>query len=104
MDLWIEQDGALHPRGMICDACATRSFPVATHCRRCGATRVRAIALSRTGKIETWTAGDGAAFGDVRLDDGMLTFGRLEPAHDLAVGLQVSFAPTEVMRFVVTPS
>ncbi|MGW0163002.1 Zn-ribbon domain-containing OB-fold protein [Mycobacterium sp. NPDC003323] len=42
-------------RGLICGACAERSFPVRQLCPHCGSESVEQILLSQSGTVVSWT-------------------------------------------------
>ena len=87
-------------QGIRCSSCGVRSFPPAKWCRTCHSSSIEVIALAATGRVEAVAAYEGVAFGEVRLADGLLVAGRLEPAGRVKVGSPVRFAPdNDIVRF-----
>ncbi len=87
-------------QGIQCRACGARSFPPSKWCRNCHSDDVDVIGLARTGRVEAVAAYSGTAFGEVRLADGLLVAGRLEPADRVKVGTAVRFDPdNDIVRF-----
>ena len=85
-----------------CWDCTATFFPRSSFCRSCGSRNVASSPLARTGCIETFTRLNGVAVGDVRLDDGVLVFGRIEPSELASVGIAVRFSPSdEIVRFEI---
>ena len=94
----------LGPRlqGIKCRHCAARSFPPSRFCRSCHSQDIDVIALAPTGRIEAVGAFDAFAFGEIRLSDGMLVAGGIEPVAKAKVGHAVKFAPREdIVRFEI---
>ncbi len=90
-------------QGIQCRACKARSFPPARFCRSCHGEDIQVIALATAGRIEAAAGYEGSAFGEIRLSDGMLVAGRLEPAEKAKVGRTVRFAPKDdLVRFEIT--
>ena len=89
-------------QGIRCRNCTARSFPPARFCRSCHSESIEVAALAGSGRIEAVGVLDGTAFGEVRLEDGMLVAGRIEPASRATVGRRVRFAPKdEIVRFEI---
>jgi len=89
-------------QGISCSACGARSFPPARWCRNCHSADIAVIPLATKGRIETAAGYEDSAFGEIRLSDGMLVAGRIEPASKAAVGKSVIFSPAgEIVRFQV---
>ncbi len=89
-------------QGIKCTKCQARSFPPARFCRSCHSEEIETIALATSGRVEAAGAYDGTAFGEIRLADGLLVAGRIEPAADAKVGRQVIFAPKDdLVRFEI---
>ena len=89
-------------QGIKCRACSARSFPPARFCRSCHSADIEVIALADKGRIEAVAAYEGTAFGEVRLADGLLVAGRIEPAAGIKVGRAVRFAPMDdLVRFEI---
>jgi uncharacterized OB-fold protein len=89
-------------QGIVCHACGARSFPPAKWCRSCHSDDIEVIALARKGRVEAAAAYGGTAFGEVRLADGLLVAGRLEPPGAVKVGTAVRFAPdNDIVRFEI---
>lgn len=90
-------------QGIQCRACKARSFPPARFCRSCHSEDIDVIALAPTGRIEAVGAFDKTAFGEIRLTDGLLVAGGIEPVAEAKVGRTVKFAPKDdVVRFEIT--
>ena len=90
-------------QGIRCRHCEARSFPPARFCRSCHSEDIDVIALSPTGRIEAVGAFDTTAFGEIRLSDGMLVAGGIEPVAKAKVGRAVKFAPRDdIVRFEIT--
>ena len=90
-------------QGIQCRACKARSFPPARFCRSCHAEDLDVIALSTTGCIEAAATYEGTAFGEIRLSDGMLVAGGIDPPGKAKVGRHVKFAPKDdLIRFEIT--
>ncbi len=86
--------------GTRCSACGATYFPTSPYCRGCGSDDVAERSLAATGVVQTWTRVGEVAVADVRLDDGVLVFGRVEPAGKIEVAARVRFAPAEeIVRF-----
>jgi uncharacterized OB-fold protein len=89
-------------QGIACRACGARSFPPAKWCRSCHSDDIEVIALARRGRVEAVAAYDGTAFGEVRLADGLMVAGRLDPANKVKVGTPVRFDPDDdIVRFSI---
>lgn len=89
-------------QGIRCRHCQARSFPPARFCRSCHSQDIVVVALASAGRIEAAGVLDGTAFGEVRLKDGMLVAGRIEPAAKAKVGAKVQFAPKDdLVRFEI---
>jgi uncharacterized OB-fold protein len=89
-------------QGIQCRACKVRSFPPARFCRSCHSEDIDVIALAPTGRIEAVGAFDKSAFGEIRLTDGMLVAGGIEPVAEARVGRTVKFAPRDdLVRFEI---
>ena len=90
-------------QGIQCRTCKARSFPPARFCRSCHSEDIDVIALAPTGRIEAVGSFDKAAFGEVRLADGLLVAGGIDPIDKARVGKSVKFAPKDdLVHFVVT--
>jgi uncharacterized OB-fold protein len=89
-------------QGIKCRECGARSFPPARWCRSCHSDAIDVVELAATGRIEACSGYSGVAFGEVRLDDGLLVAGRLEPFEQARVGAKVRFHPDDdIIRFTV---
>ncbi len=89
-------------QGITCRGCGARSFPPARFCRSCHSEDIDVIALAPTGRIEAVGAFDKTAFGEIRLSDGMLVAGGIEPVAAAKVGRSVKFAPKDdIVRFEI---
>ncbi len=85
-----------------CKQCQATFFPSSPFCRACGGDDVEAHGLAAGGVIETYTRVNDVAVADVRLDDGVLVFGRVEPTDLADIGVRVTFAPQdEIVRFEI---
>lgn len=82
-------------RAVRCAACGAGSFPPGDWCRVCSSPDVSSWLLASEGRIEACAVFDGNAFAEIRLDDGMLVGGRIEPAERASVGARVRFAPRD---------
>lgn len=90
-------------QGIRCRDCAARSFPPARFCRSCHSTAIDVVPLAQSGRIEAIGKFDNTAFGEIRLTDGLLVAGRIDPAIDASIGRHVRFAPQgDIVRFEVT--
>ena len=89
-------------QGIACRACKARGFPPARFCRSCHSQDIDTVALARSGRIEAAGCYEGTAFGEIRLGDGMLVAGRIEPADKARVGRSVTFVPKDdLVRFEI---
>lgn len=90
-------------QGIQCRKCKARSFPPARFCRSCHSDDIDVIALASTGRIEAVGSYDKTAFAEIRLADGLLVAGGIEPLEKAEVGLPVRFAPKgDLVHFIVT--
>ncbi|MFN3591834.1 MAG: Zn-ribbon domain-containing OB-fold protein, partial [Thermaurantiacus sp.] len=96
--LWAKGLSGPVPLGVRCGACGAVNFPRSRRCRCCGSPDVETVHLATTGRIVAMTRIRQSAevpviaVADVRLSDGTLMFGRIEPADDCHIGAQVRFA------------
>lgn len=89
-------------QGIQCRHCQARSFPPARFCRSCHSEEIDVIVLAPTGRIEAVGTFDKSAFGEIRLADGLLVAGGIEPVSQAKVGRNVQFAPKDdIIRFEV---
>lgn len=98
--MWTTDGDQPRLMGTQCSPCGATYFPTSPCCRGCGSDDVAERPLAATGAIQTWTRVGEVAVADVRLDDGVLVFGRIEPASMVEVAARVRFAPDqEIVRF-----
>ena len=101
MQLWEQTEAGPQLMATRCRHCQRKSFPATSRCRNCGTADVEQIFLPLEGVIETFSTAEGIAVGEIRLDDGTIVFGGIDPAQSLRVGQPVRFEPLgHVVRFV----